>query len=175
MVVYNRVLCSAGADNLKRRVIVRTLGIVALVLLAVCCCVEATVASDWTSVAPMLTARDEFTGGVINGKIYVFGGNGDPDGFNLKSTEVYDPATNQWSYVASNEHAGGYGVEEVSGAVINDKLYVFGGYGSPQGVYGDKGYALDGTYPNTLWFRVRPSLTPLIRPTYVTGSTKTAC
>ena len=78
----------------------------------------------------MLQARDQFTGGVINGKIYVFGGNGDPNGFNLKTTEVYDPALNQWSALAANEHNGGQGVEEISSAVLNSKLYAFGAFGS---------------------------------------------
>jgi N-acetylneuraminic acid mutarotase len=77
----------------------------------------------------MLTARDQFTGGVIDGKIYVFGGNANPDGINLKSTEIFDPATHQWTYKSSNENNGGQGVEELSGAVFNDKLYVFGAYG----------------------------------------------
>jgi len=91
----------------------------------------------WTPVPPLLTARDQFTGGVIGGKIYVFGGNGDPDGVNLKSTEMYDPGTGQWSFRADNEHNAGYGVEELSGATMNDKLYVFGahGGGDPYGVF----------------------------------------
>ena len=85
---------------------------------------------DWTALAPMLEARDQFAGGVIDGKIYIFGGNGDPEGINLKTTEVYDPALNEWNGLASNEHNGGNGVEEISSAVLNGKLYVFGAYGS---------------------------------------------
>ena len=81
----------------------------------------------WVAEPPMNVARDQFAGGVINGKIYVFGGNGNPDGNNLDSTEMYDPviAINDpdvWSIVASNSHA----VEELTAAVVNDKLYVFG-------------------------------------------------
>lgn len=111
--------------------------VLATALLMISVAVPEADSSSWYSGTPLLTARDQFTGGIINGKIYVFGGNGDPNGFNLKSTEVFDPATNQWSYVANNEHNGGNGVEELTGAVVNNKLYVFGGYGggNPYGVF----------------------------------------
>ncbi len=95
---------------------------------------SANVLADWTAETPMNIARDQFTGGVINGKIYVFGGNGDPNGINLKSTEMFDPVTHQWTYKADNEHNSGYGVEELTGAVVNDRLYVFGAYGGGAGV-----------------------------------------
>jgi N-acetylneuraminic acid mutarotase len=42
-------------------------------------------------------ARDQFTGGVIDGKLYVFGGNGNPDGINLERLDIYDLDTGQWS------------------------------------------------------------------------------
>ena len=92
---------------------------------------------EWVAESSMLTARDSFTGGVIGGKIYVFGGNGDPNGFNLKSTEMFDPVTHSWTFKASNENNAGQGVEELTGAVFNDKLYVFGawGGGTPYGVF----------------------------------------
>jgi len=91
----------------------------------------------WVVENSMLEARDQFTGGVIGGKIYVFGGNGNPDEINLKSTEIFDPATHLWTYKSSNENNNGQGVEELTGAVFNDKLYVFGaeGGGTPYGVF----------------------------------------
>ena len=95
---------------------------------------------NWKAEPPMFTGRDQFTGGVINGKIYVFGGNGNPDQVNLASTEVYDPATSQWTQLADNNHNNnGDGVEELTSAVVNGKLYVFGAYGGigPSGNYGD--------------------------------------
>ena len=94
-------------------------------------------ATQWESVSPLNTARDQFTGGAINGKIFVFGGNRYPDGLNLKSTEIFDPSNNTWSYRSDNEHNSGMGVEELSGAVYNGKLYVFGawGGGNPYGVF----------------------------------------
>jgi kelch-like protein 2/3 len=121
--------------------------------------------ANWEAVTPLNTPRDQFTGGMINGKIYVFGGNGDPNGFNLKSTEVYDPATNQWSYVADNEHNGGNGVEELSGAVVNDKLYVFGGYGGySQGVYGEFNFVEEYNPANNVWTSKAP------KPTTTSGA-----
>jgi N-acetylneuraminic acid mutarotase len=95
------------------------------------------VVTTWQAGPPLNTARNQFAGGVINGKIYVFGGNRNPDGLNLKSTEMLDPASGSWVYKADNEDNGGQGVEEVSGAVVNGKLYVFGawGGGNPFGVF----------------------------------------
>jgi N-acetylneuraminic acid mutarotase len=93
----------------------------------------------WVAEPPMTIARDQFAGGVIDGKIYVFGGNGNPDGMNLNSTEVYDPASGLWSPLADNTHNNnGWGVEELNSAVVNGKLYVFGAYGgiAPDGYYG---------------------------------------
>ena len=46
--------------------------------------------SPWILVSNMITARDQFAGCVIGDKIYVFGGNDNPDGINLNSGEVYD-------------------------------------------------------------------------------------
>ena len=91
----------------------------------------------WEAEPPMYTARDQFAGGVIGGKIYVFGGNGNPDQVNLKSTEVLDP-NGDWTQLSDNNHNGGWGVEELSGAALNGKLYVFGAWGGtgPLGNYG---------------------------------------
>ena len=92
---------------------------------------------EWVPENCMFTPRDQFTGGVINGEIYVFGGNGNPDGFNLKTTEMFDPSTHIWTFKSSNENNGGQGVEELTGAVFNNRLYVFGawGGGNPYGVF----------------------------------------
>jgi N-acetylneuraminic acid mutarotase len=93
--------------------------------------------ATWQAGPPLNAARDQFAGGVIDGKIYVFGGNRYPDGKNLKSTEMYNPALNSWMYKADNNDNSGNGVEELSGAVLNGRLYVFGGYGGgdPYGVF----------------------------------------
>jgi N-acetylneuraminic acid mutarotase len=85
--------------------------------------------ANWKAVTPLNAPRDQFTCGVIDGKIYAFGGNSDPDGRNLKSTEMFDPANDTWSFRADNEHNNGHGVEELTGAVVNGKFYVFGAWG----------------------------------------------
>jgi len=83
---------------------------------------------EWQVEAPMLIERDQFTGGVIDEKIYVFGGN-EEGGSDLKSTEMFDPNTGMWASRADNNHNAGYGVEELTGAVVDGKLYVFGAHG----------------------------------------------
>lgn len=83
---------------------------------------------EWKASAPLQTPRYHFTGGVINEKIYAFGGKGSRS---LKSTEMYDPSANKWYGKTSNTIA----VSELSGAVVNDKLYVFGARGgSPSAI-----------------------------------------
>lgn len=57
------------------------------------------------------------------------GGNWYPDGKSLKSTETFDPTLELWAYKADSNDNGGKGVEECSGAVVNGKFYVIGGYG----------------------------------------------
>ena len=121
--------------------------------------------SQWQPEPPMSIARDQFTGGVINGKIYVFGGNGNPDQVNLKSTEVFDP-NGDWSSRADNNHNDGKGVEELTGAVVDGKLYVFGAYGGvgPSGFYGDINF-------NEVYNSVTDTWTSLaLKPTLLTGA-----
>jgi N-acetylneuraminic acid mutarotase len=123
----------------------------------------------WEPEPPMSIGRDQFTGGVVNGKIYVFGGNGNPDQVNLKSTEMFDPATSDWSNRADNNHNGGMGVEELTGAVVDSNLYVFGAWGGigPGGHYGD--FNFNERYdPNTdTWTSLAP------KPTVVTSAPAT--
>ncbi|HNT33640.1 MAG TPA: kelch repeat-containing protein, partial [bacterium] len=49
---------------------------------------------SWTELPNMLTPREDLQAVVLNGKIYVFGGNN--AGNSLKSCEVFDPDTNRW-------------------------------------------------------------------------------
>jgi N-acetylneuraminic acid mutarotase len=87
--------------------------------------------AQWRMETPMSIERDQFAGGVIDGKIYVFGGN-DADGKDLNSIEMFDPQVGTWTRRADNNHNAGYGVEELAGAVVDGKLYVFGGWGRSQ-------------------------------------------
>ena len=86
--------------------------------------------NTWTRLADAPTPRNSAAAGVINGKIYVVGGRQnqhDPEGRlrlnNLNTLEVYDPETDQWQIKAAMPLAqAGLAV-----AVMNDKLYAFGG------------------------------------------------
>ena len=72
----------------------------------------------------MLEARRGHAAISMGGKIYVTGGfrNGD-----FKNTvTVFDPQANTWTELASMGSTRGFHAS----AVIDDKLYVFGGYGA---------------------------------------------
>lgn len=47
----------------------------------------------WELNPSLLSARDQFAGGVIDGKIYLFGATPSTDG---SEVEVYNPSTNTW-------------------------------------------------------------------------------
>ena len=74
----------------------------------------------WTTKTAMPTARRELASSVVNGKIYVFGGN---NGSYKNTVEEYDPATNTWTTKASMPTARSF----ISSSVVNGKIYVFGG------------------------------------------------
>lgn len=78
--------------------------------------------NSWSEVAPMRFQHANTAAvGVFNDKIYVAGGNG--PNMNQTELEVYDPAANTWTQLASmavpRNHTGG--------AFINGKFYVVGG------------------------------------------------
>ena len=78
----------------------------------------------------MNTPRVGLAAAVSGGKIYVFGGYGKPSGYQgryLSSGEVYDPASNSWSSVASMNSAR-YGLAAASTA--NGLIYLIGGKNS---------------------------------------------
>ena len=82
--------------------------------------------SSWRGVAPALTRRASATGGVIDGKLYVAGGRS-VDGrgrlTNSAALECYDPDADRWATLAPMPQAQG----GLAGAVLEGKLYVFGG------------------------------------------------
>ena len=79
---------------------------------------------------------------------------------------MFDPVTNLWSYRASNEHNDGHGVEELTGAVVNGKLYVFGANGGigPDGFYGDFNFVERYDPDTDRWTSLAP------KPTVVTAA-----
>ncbi len=62
--------------------------------------------ATWQVEPSVSVARDQFTGGVIGEYLHVFGGNGNPDGVNLKSTEAFSTDSGVRSFRAANEHNG---------------------------------------------------------------------
>lgn len=83
----------------------------------------------WQAVAAINTARAHFAAGVVEHKIFIYGGQ-DSNGNNLKSTEVLDLADpSAWTYAAESSNERAEFVGEASGATLNGKFYVFGTYG----------------------------------------------
>ena len=93
-------------------------------------------AGAWTAKAPMPQPKSGASGAVLNGKLYVVGGNSDGSMFS------YDPTTNAWSSEPSfpspyRAYAGA--------AVVAGKLYVVGGCESQPGTGPDCGVATTNT------------------------------
>jgi len=89
-------------------------------------------AAEWQAVAPINTARGHFAAGVIDNKIYIFGGQ-DSYGNNLQSTEMLDLAhPSVWTFMIDNTNERVDFTAEHSGADLNGKFYAFGAY------YGEK-------------------------------------
>lgn len=77
----------------------------------------------WTVMNRMINARSSFASGVIDGLIYVAGGNS-ADLFELQSAEVLDPVKGKWHPIASMRmHMASY-----DAAVLNGKLLVTEGW-----------------------------------------------
>lgn len=83
-------------------------------------------ASDrWAKKTPMLSARLNFRTEVIDGKIYVLGGN-NGKGAPSSSMEEYDPKSNKWTEKASMS----VGRMNLQTEVIDEKIYAIGGIGN---------------------------------------------
>jgi N-acetylneuraminic acid mutarotase len=81
--------------------------------------------NSWTAKTPMNSARSGLASGVVNGKLYVFGGNCDKNWESgcLYTVEEYDPATNAWTKKEPMPTPRA----DLIGAVVNDKIYAIGG------------------------------------------------
>ncbi len=80
--------------------------------------------NTWATKTSMPTARKGLAAAVVNGKIYAIGGSGNCAGNCAGSTvEEYDPATDTWAMKAPMPTPRGG-----TGAVVNGKIYVIGGY-----------------------------------------------
>jgi N-acetylneuraminic acid mutarotase len=84
----------------------------------------------WMTAAPTPTKRTEVVAAAVKGQIYVVGGFSEPSLGNLLNfaisavVEVYDPTTDTWSTKASLP----IGLHHAGAAVVDDKLYVIGGF-----------------------------------------------
>lgn len=78
----------------------------------------------WAVQNPMLTARSMLNGGVVNGKMYAFGGTtNDQESGTIPTVEEYDTATGVWTTKALMP-----GARRLSAsAMVNGKIYVIGG------------------------------------------------
>ncbi len=80
---------------------------------------------SWTQGAPDPTARSSATAGVINGKLYVAGGQlACPPCVQVPTLEVYDPVSDSWATKSPMPLAVGNGP---GSAVVNGQLFVVGG------------------------------------------------
>lgn len=80
----------------------------------------------WEEKAPMPTKRHGAFMAAVNGKIYVIGGMGNEKDIwrTLSTVEMYDPKTNKWETRKSLPAPR----DGFSLSVINDKIYVIGGF-----------------------------------------------
>ena len=80
----------------------------------------------WETRAPMPTAREHLAVATLGDKIYVIGGRVRQNGRleNLRTVEVYDPATDTWDESPANlpQTSGG-----LATASLNGRIYAFGG------------------------------------------------
>lgn len=79
------------------------------------------VTDTWTTESPMPHGSDG-EANVVNDKIYVISGSHDPNSY---LNQVYDPATNQWRTKTHVPDRNGWCA---ASAVIENKIYVIGGY-----------------------------------------------
>lgn len=80
---------------------------------------------SWVRLANAPLARTQASGAFIGGRFYVTDG-WDANDNRLGETDVYDPATNKWTYASPDPAP----VAEAATTVLNGKLYVIGGCGA---------------------------------------------
>ncbi len=78
--------------------------------------------NKWITKTPMSTARLDLTSSVVNGKIYVIGGQ-NQQGEAINTVEEYDPVTNKWTTKTSMPAAR----SGLTSSTVSNKIYVIGG------------------------------------------------
>ena len=84
-------------------------------------------ADSWETLPPLPEPREHCVAGVINGTVIVAGGRKDSITGVQPKTWAYDPAAMVWSEKASLDPARG----GLAGAVLQNRMIVFGGEGNP--------------------------------------------
>ena len=144
--------------NLKKNVL---MGI--LVLLFLLMQIESFAGEDWEVVTQLPTNRAGIATAVVNDKIYVIGGTlknvEAPDG--ISTVEEYDPQTNTWRQLADMPTRRYY----PKAAVINDTIYVFGGWYEVKGVKTEYPVIVEAYDPATdTWTRKKDMPVPRVHP-----------
>ena len=85
--------------------------------------------STITTVASLPTKRVQLNSVVYDNKIYVIGGQLENTSARTGVVEVYDPSSNSWTTLSSMPTA-----RECDIALIDDKIYAFGGYDGSSGL-----------------------------------------
>ena len=82
---------------------------------------------QWTTAAPIPTPRDHFTSAVVNGKIYLMGGEIGHDALHEQQseTDVYDPTTDSWTRLADMPVPKSH--DESGTFIVNGKIVLAGG------------------------------------------------
>ena len=84
-----------------------------------------TVTDTWETKASMPTARDALCANVVGGKICCIAGMAVPK--LIDANEVYDPSTDSWTIKAPMPDFNRFGLADLTSAVVDNKIYVFGG------------------------------------------------
>ncbi len=111
-VVGNKIYCIGGTIGTKDGVYAPS-GLVE---------VYDTATDTWTTKSDMPTARVGVSASVVDGKIYLVGGNSN-------ATEMYDPATDTWTTKTPMPFAPGLRlIWSCTSAVVDSKIHVFGAF-----------------------------------------------
>ncbi|RKU10008.1 hypothetical protein C6503_20195 [Candidatus Poribacteria bacterium] len=144
--------------SLKKIIVI---GVAVLILLLMQ--IESFAGQDWEVITQLRTKRSGIATAVVDDKIYIMGGTlenvGAPDG--VSTVEEYDPQTNTWRRVADMPTRRYY----PKAAVVNDIIYVFGGWYQEKGVKTEYPVRVEAYDPATdTWTRKKDMPVPRVHP-----------
>lgn len=141
----------------------KTTVIGAVVLILLLMQTESFAGKEWEVVTQLPTKRSGLAAAVVDDKIYVIGGTlenvGTPDG--ISTVEEYNPKTNTWRQVADMPTRRYY----PKAAVVNDIIYVFGGWYEVKDVKTEYPVRVEAYDPATdTWTRKKDMPAPRVHP-----------